>query len=78
MLFVHHGRGFRIDADRAFEILKWRSQATQVKLRTVATRLVKAVMREGLAPETVTVIDHLLLVDGPPDDDEDGDADDEA
>ncbi len=35
-------------------------------------------MREGLAPETVTVIDHLLLVDGPPDDDEDGDADDEA
>lgn len=69
---------YGIDADRAFEILKWRSQATQVKLRTVATRLVEAVMREGLAPETVTVIDHLLLVDGPPDDDEDGDADDEA
>lgn len=60
---------YGIDADRAFEILKWRSQATQVKLRTVATRLVEAVMREGLAPETVTVIDHLLLVEGPPDDD---------
>lgn len=63
-----------IDADRAFEILKWRSQATQVKLRTVATRLVEAVMREGLAPETVTVIDHLLLVEGPPDDDDDDEA----
>ncbi len=62
---------YGIDADRAFEILKWRSQATQVKLRTVATRLVEAVMREGLAPETVTVIDHLLLVEGPPDDDDD-------
>lgn len=67
---------YGVDADRAFEILKWRSQATQVKLRTVATRLVEAVMREGLASETVTVIDHLLLVEGPPDDDEDGDDDD--
>lgn len=65
---------YGIDADRAFEILKWRSQATQVKLRTVATRLVEAVMREGLAPETVTVIDHLLLVEGPPDDDDDDEA----
>ncbi|OKH85940.1 antitermination regulator [Mycobacterium sp. ST-F2] len=61
---------YGIDADRAFEILKWRSQATQVKLRTVATRLLEAVIREGLASETVTVIDHLLLVDGPPDGDE--------
>jgi PAS domain S-box-containing protein len=55
---------YGIDADRAFEILKWRSQATQVKLRTVAARLLDAVIREGLAPETVTAIDHLLLVDG--------------
>ena len=61
---------YGVDADRAFEILKWRSQATQVKLRTVATRLLEAVIREGLASETVTVIDHLLLVDGPPDGDE--------
>ena len=61
---------YGIDEDRAFEILKWRSQATQVKLRTVATRLLEAVIREGLAPETVTAIDHLLLVDGPPDGDE--------
>ncbi|MUL75014.1 PAS and ANTAR domain-containing protein [Mycolicibacterium sp. CBMA 226] len=59
---------YGIDADRAFEILKWRSQATQVKLRTVAARLVEAVIREGLAPETVITIDHLLLVDGPADD----------
>lgn len=62
---------YGIDADRAFEILKWRSQATQVKLRTVASRLVEAVMREGLAPETVIAIDHLLLVDGPADEDDD-------
>ena len=66
---------YGIDADRAFEILKWRSQATQTKLRTVATRLLEAVIHEGLAPETVTAIDHLLLVDGPGDDD---DGDDEA
>lgn len=65
---------YGIDADRAFEILKWRSQATQVKLRTVAARLVEAVIREGLAPETVTTIDHLLLVEGPADDDGDGEA----
>jgi PAS domain S-box-containing protein len=62
---------YGIDADRAFEILKWRSQATQTKLRTVATRLLEAVIHEGLAPETVTAIDHLLLVDGPGDDDDD-------
>ncbi|BBX82337.1 PAS and ANTAR domain-containing protein [Mycolicibacterium aubagnense] len=62
---------YGIDADRAFEILKWRSQATQVKLRTVASRLVEAVMREGLAPETVIAIDHLLLADGPADEDDD-------
>ncbi|MCX8561672.1 PAS and ANTAR domain-containing protein [Mycolicibacterium mucogenicum] len=55
---------YGIDADRAFEILKWRSQATQMKLRTVAARLLDAVMRQGLAPETVAAIDHLLLVDG--------------
>ncbi|WP_285033645.1 PAS and ANTAR domain-containing protein [Mycolicibacterium sp. lyk4-40-TYG-92] len=59
---------YGIDADRAFEILKWRSQATQMKLRTVAARLLDAVMRQGLAPETVAAIDHLLLVDGPTED----------
>ncbi|MDR3664462.1 MAG: ANTAR domain-containing protein [Mycobacterium sp.] len=53
-----------IDADRAFEILKWRSQATQVKLRTVATRFVESAVREGLTLETVAAIDHLLLADG--------------
>ncbi|MGX9672247.1 PAS and ANTAR domain-containing protein [Mycobacterium sp. HM-7] len=59
---------YGIDADRAFDILKWRSQVTQVKLRTVATRLLEAVIHQGLDPETVTAIDHLLLIDGPPDD----------
>lgn len=59
---------YGIDADRAFEILKWRSQATQMKLRTVAARLLDAVMRQGLTPETVAAIDHLLLVDGPTED----------
>jgi PAS domain S-box-containing protein len=64
---------YGIDADRAFDILKWRSQATQVKLRNVAARLVEAVIRQGLAPETVITIDHLLLIDGPADHD-DGEA----
>lgn len=58
---------YGIDADRAFEILKWRSQATQVKLRTVATRLLDAVIRDGLTTETVTTIDRLLLADQPAD-----------
>ena len=30
-----------------------------------AARLLDAVIREGLAPDTVTAIDHLLLIDGP-------------
>ena len=54
---------YGIDADRAFDILKWRSQDTQVKLRTVASRFMEAVIREGLTPEAVTAIDHLLLAD---------------
>jgi ANTAR domain-containing protein len=30
---------YRIDADTAFDLLKWRSQETNVKLRTLAEQL---------------------------------------
>ncbi|MDB2197181.1 PAS and ANTAR domain-containing protein [Mycobacteroides abscessus] len=55
---------YGIDADRAFDILKWRSQTAQTKLKTVAAHFMEAVMKTELSPDTVTVIDHLLLAAG--------------
>jgi PAS domain S-box-containing protein len=51
---------YGIDAERAFDILKWRSQATQVKLKTVAAQFLEAVMGHGLPAGTLSVIDHLI------------------
>jgi hypothetical protein len=54
---------YRIDADSAFELLKWRSQESNVKLRLLAEQVVK----DFLAPSydevlpTRTVYDGLLL-----------------
>lgn len=56
---------YGIDADRAFEILTWRSQSTQIKLKTIAAQFMEAMVREGLAPETVIKIDHLLMANNP-------------
>lgn len=56
---------YGIDADRAFEILTWRSQTTQVKLKTVAAQFMDALHTEGLSAETVSKIDHLLLANDP-------------
>lgn len=59
VLMVTYG----VDADRAFDILRWRSQATQVKLKTVAAEFLDALMRQGLSPESTSAVDRLLVAD---------------
>jgi len=58
MLAVVYG----LDADAAFEILKWRSQQSNVELRTVAEQLVSTfrAMSGPILPER-SVYDHALL-----------------
>lgn len=56
---------YGIDADRAFDILTWRSQVTHVKVKAVAAQFLAAVVRDGLSPETVSAIDRLLLPSDP-------------
>lgn len=51
---------YGIPADRAFDILVWRSQETNVKVRDLASRLVAA-LAGTLPPDAVSVIDHTLL-----------------
>lgn len=56
LLMVAYG----ISADRAFEILVWRSQETNIKLREVSVRLIAAL--SGQLPTNVRAqIDHTLL-----------------
>ncbi|USC14077.1 PAS and ANTAR domain-containing protein [Rhodococcus sp. 11-3] len=53
---------YGIPADRAFEILAWRSQESNVKLRTLAEQLVRDVTTGLDAPATLrTAFDHLLM-----------------
>lgn len=54
---------YRVDADTAFELLRWRSQETNVKLRLLAERLVvdyAGLVYDELLPPRAT-FDHLLL-----------------
>lgn len=54
---------YRIDADAAFELLKWRSQETNVKLRVIAEQLVADFLSldyDEALPERV-IFDRLLL-----------------
>ena len=55
---------YRIDPDAAFELLKWRSQETHTKLRTLAEQLV-ADMRSMDEPREFpvirTIFDRLLM-----------------
>jgi hypothetical protein len=54
---------YRIDADAAFELLKWRSQETNVKLRILAEQLLAdfgGLSYEETLPPRAT-FDHLLL-----------------
>lgn len=54
---------YDVDDARAFEILKWRSQATKQKLKDVAAQLVGSLRRTGLSAESISTIDQLLLAD---------------
>lgn len=51
---------YRISADRAFDILVWRSQETNIKVREVAARFLAA-LTGGFSPDSVSHIDHTLL-----------------
>ncbi|OBI89525.1 antitermination regulator [Mycobacterium sp. 1245805.9] len=51
---------YGISADRAFEILAWRSQETNLKVRDLAARFLEAVAGKA-SPDTRTHIDHALL-----------------
>lgn len=54
---------YRVDADKAFDILKWRSQETNIKLRPFAERLAADFLEltyDDILP-TRTTYDHLLL-----------------
>ncbi|TFV56344.1 ANTAR domain-containing protein [Mycobacterium sp. PS03-16] len=58
MLMLAHG----ITAERAFEILAWRSQESNVKLRDIAERFVAEVTAAGLLPKAgAATMDHILL-----------------
>jgi hypothetical protein len=53
---------YAIPAQRAFEVLTWRSPQTNIKLRTLAQQLVRKATN-GSATDTVdrTAFDHLLM-----------------
>ncbi|MFR9774362.1 ANTAR domain-containing protein [Nocardia sp. SC052] len=53
---------YGITAEQAFGVLRWRSQETHTKIRTLAAKLVTAVTAGSGAPVVVrTRFDHLLL-----------------
>jgi hypothetical protein len=52
---------YGIEPNRAFEILVWRSQETNVRLRELAARFMAAVSASHLSPESRGQIDHTLL-----------------
>ena len=51
---------YGISADQAFDILVWRSQETNVKVRMLAHRFIKA-MAGGLPADTRRQVDRALL-----------------
>ncbi|CAM4131468.1 PAS and ANTAR domain-containing protein [Nocardia ninae] len=55
-------RVYRLNAEQAFRVLQWRSQETNIKLRTLASRLIAELDSLPPAPPQVqTAFDHLLL-----------------
>lgn len=52
---------YGVSAERAFDVLVWRSQETNVKLRRIAERLVAEVSLTPLTDDARTRLDHLLL-----------------
>jgi AmiR/NasT family two-component response regulator len=51
---------YRISAERAFDILVWRSQETNVKVRDLSARLLAA-FTGRLPTEVLSDLDHTLL-----------------
>lgn len=51
---------YGISAERAFDILAWRSQETNTKVRDLAARFLEAVAGKA-SPDTRTHVDHALL-----------------
>ncbi|NUS45356.1 MAG: ANTAR domain-containing protein [Mycobacteriaceae bacterium] len=55
-------RVYRISADQAFDVLRWRSQETNTKLRDLAAQLLAELDTVPAAPVSIqTRFDHLLL-----------------
>ena len=52
---------YGIEANRAFEILTWRSQETNVKIRELAARFMAAISASHLSPQSRSHVDHTLL-----------------
>ncbi|WP_155981812.1 PAS and ANTAR domain-containing protein [Nocardia sp. BMG111209] len=53
---------YRIGADQAFEVLRWRSQETNIKWQLLAARLLGDLLEVPRVPaEVITAFDHLLL-----------------
>jgi hypothetical protein len=54
---------YGIDADAAFDVLKWRSQESNIKLRLLAERLMSQFqsLRYGEAPPRRSTFDQILL-----------------
>jgi PAS domain S-box-containing protein len=52
---------YGVSAERAFEVLTWRSQQTNVKLRTIAKQFVEQLVDQPLAPHVRRHIDRVLL-----------------
>ncbi|CAN3128097.1 histidine kinase [Mycobacterium sp. smrl_JER01] len=53
---------YRVDAEQAFELLQWRSQQTNVKLRSLAAQIVAEFPQVQLAQDDLRrQFDHLLL-----------------
>src|ERR1700759_990717 len=64
---------YRVSADQAFGVLRWRSQETNVKLRALANQLIAEIaMLPPPSAEVQSAFDHLLLtvqqrIEGEPD-----------
>ena len=52
---------YGVSSERAFEVLRWRSQESNVKLRTLAELFVRELASEPLDGEARARVDHLLL-----------------
>lgn len=55
---------YGLSADRAFDLLRWRSQESNVKIRVLAQRLLAGVAEKGpdlVTSHTRTAFDHVLL-----------------